>query len=322
MRGRAGIGEAVEAHEDRGAHRAGGHVARLRARARRPSRSAPSRYSAASPVIRASGDVGLGELERGHDVQRGRRPACRPRSRRRRGPGRARPPRHRHRPPHRHGRGRRRRPRRAGRRAAARPATRRPRRRPACADQPRELRAGDDHDAARRSTAAAGRGRGGGGTGWGWRSSSRLHAQRARGWISGGVGSAARTMRAALRPGSVRPGEVREAAEERLVVPVHAVAGRDHEVREQRELGVDDVVTELPAVERQGPEGGARSRTRPTTPSVRVSSSGSSTLPIADTSPPCTPWRRWSVRTLPIALSTVGHVVLGGASDRGSAAGS
>ena len=100
-------------------------------------------------------------------------------------------------------------------------------------------------------------------------------------------------MRAALRAGSVRPGEVREAAEERLVVPVHAVAGRDHEVRQQGELGVDDVVREPPAVEGQRPEG------RPARESGGRAERQRELVGQQDVADrrrprrPCRPWRRW-----------------------------
>src|SRR4051812_40906843 len=83
---------------------------------------------------------------------------------------------------------------------------------------------------------------GGGGTGWrssvapGWSRSWRKVAGERRGGL-----------RRSPAAGSVRRGEVREGGAERLVVRVHAVAGRDHEVGEQGELGVDDVVTELAA---------------------------------------------------------------------------
>ena len=102
------------------------------------------------------------------------------------------------------------------------------------------------------------RGRGGA-RGW-----SGGTAGRSSGRASGaGLGSREGTGGAAQggrrpRRASVRRGQVREGAGERLVVRAHAVAGRDHEVGEQGELRVDDVVTELAAVEGQGPERGAR----------------------------------------------------------------
>src|SRR5829696_7672096 len=52
----------------------------------------------------------------------------------------------------------------------------------------------------------------------------------------------------------VRSGEVGEGGPECPVVRVHAVAGRDREVRQQGELGVDDVVSQPAAVEGEGSE--------------------------------------------------------------------
>ena len=257
------------------AHRLRGHVAGLRDE-RRVGRGSAREVGGHVAGQARLGDVGLGELDGGHDVVGVGRQARRPRSRRRRGPGRA-----------------------------------RPRGRSAWAAWPGPRASGHVGDAGAASTAAAfapargraGRGRdrdgvrtgrtdragigvdlrgrrrgeerliepglspfhtgrpasrsrwrgrrsrrragGGTGVGRGGRSSDGSCARCGRSDQGRGCRGAPPASDGAPRTASVRRGQVREGRGERLVVRVHAVAGRDHEVGEQGELGVDDVVSQL-----------------------------------------------------------------------------
>ena len=130
--------------------------------------------------------------------------------------------------------------------------------------------------------------------------------------------------RAAALPGRAQCGPARYGKEEEndLSFASDAVAGRDHEVGEQGELGVDDVVGQLRGRSARASPSDVPDAKPALLPSVSVSSSGRSTDAIADTSPAVYAVAPLAVSTLPMALSTVGDVVRRGAGGPSTGAGS